>query len=95
MTILHLPNIFGSLVQFRHYGPENFLVKLTPNVKFSILLYLLRESDQIKTRNQHRMARIHPENVESAPFPTLTLPRGTLYRKTCVLFLTLYFLGSD
>ena len=34
-------------------------------------------------------------NVESAPFLTLSLPRGTLYRKTCVLFLTLCLLGSD
>jgi len=39
--------------------------------------------------------RSYGQNVESAPFLTLGLPRGTLYRKTCVLFLTQCFLGSD
>ena len=39
--------------------------------------------------------RSYGQNVESAPFLTLALPRRTLYQKTCVLFLTLRFLGSD
>ena len=38
--------------------------------------------------------RSYRQNVESAPFLTLGLPRGTLYQKTCVLFLTLCFLWS-
>jgi len=35
------------------------------------------------------------QNVESAPFLTLALPLGTFYCRTCVLFLSLCFLGSD
>jgi len=46
-------------------------------------------------QQQTSRCRSYRQNVESAPFLTLGLPRGTLYRKTCVLFLTLCFLGSD
>jgi len=40
-------------------------------------------------------SQLYRQNVESAPFLTLALPRGTLYRRTCVLFLILCFSGSD
>ena len=49
--------------------------------------------DLLQQRTSRR--RGYGQNVESAPFLTLALLRGTLYRRTCVLFLTLCFLGSD
>jgi len=51
------------------------------------------EYDLLQQRTSR--CRSYGQNVESAPFLTLALPRGTLYRRTCVLFLILCFLGSD
>jgi len=44
---------------------------------------------------QTSLCRSYGRNMESAPFLTLALPRGTLYRRTRELFLILCFLGSD
>jgi len=82
-------------MQAKYCRPESTTTQLIRNGNSPVPAALLMPVFSNGSLLAYQLIISYGQNVESAPFLTLALPRGTLYRKTCMLFLTVCFLESD